>query len=176
MLVPLWSWRQFFSRSWTAVMEFFPTLKLRSQLMVAATWEQVFQNKPAQKGCGMKWKRQICQNVSFGSICLSVSLVSSPGLFTYSYDGRQGLASGSRCTALTSRALHAALMPGRCASMLQLLPNAGKPRSSSTEDRRMVKATVISIKGIFCRSVRGSMCPGLSQDPGKIGQQKALNC
>lgn len=161
MLLPLWSWHQFFSRSRTAHADFFPPLKLRSRLMVAATWEQLFQNKRARKGFGMEWKRQICENVSFGSSYVSVFLVSSSGLFT------QGTKEQMHCIDSCSQALHAALMPGKCASVLELLLNAGKPRSGSTEDKRMVKAIVISIKGIFCRSIRGIMCPDLSQNPGK---------
>lgn len=38
-----------------------------------------FQNKPTEKGWGVGWKRHICENVSSGSICLSVSLLSSSG-------------------------------------------------------------------------------------------------
>jgi len=48
-----------------------------------------------------------------------------------------------QCIDLYSQALHAALMPGKKASMLQLLPSAGKPRSASTEDRRVVKVSYL---------------------------------
>lgn len=62
-------------------------------------------------------------------------------------------------------------MPGKCASMLQLLPSAGKPRSAPTEDRRVVKAGVISEREKFCRSVGDIIHSDLSQNPGEICQK-----
>jgi len=63
---------------------------------------RTFRNKPEQKGRGMKWKRQIREDVFFGNICLSVSQISISGLFTHSYYRKWGLPPGSRCNALTS--------------------------------------------------------------------------
>lgn len=133
--------------------------------------QKIFKNKPTQKGCGMGWRRHICGNVSFGSICLRslCSLAQGSSLLLLwklmSYSREQ-----MHCTDLCSQALHAAHMPGKGASTLQQLSYAGKPSLASTECGRMVKAIVIILKGILYISIRGLICPDFRQDPGKICQ------
>lgn len=129
-------------------------------------WLRIFfsQNKPIEKGCGIGWKKHICENISLDTISLSALQL---GVLHYSYYGGWCLILGSRCTAQTS-----APKPFMQHTCLRKMPaHYSRYRSpTSTEDGRMVKAIVITIKGILYNSIRGLICPDFRQYPGKICQ------
>lgn len=62
---------------------------------------------------------------------------------------RSGTTEQLHCIDLYSQALHAVLMPGNCYSMLQLLASAGKLRTASAENKKMVKAVVNAIYSLY---------------------------